>query len=307
MRRVAVSGALVGALAFGQKATMLVAPPLPLLKAQAGDLIAPGVFQKLASEVTVDLFHGTNCSLEPAAAPAQDVCVAVLKEDGLTRLAEANYGKVQASAFEFGDATGAYSAYTFYRSFMAAPHIVGAEARLKAGASETSADGAGTVVWAGTVVLKLTGSVTKEELSALVSGLPKVGGSRGLAPLLPTELITPGLDAASVRYAVGPVAYQAMGGVLPAGILGWDKSAEAATATYTKGGRGLLTLLMYPTPQIAGDRGRAIEKAVNEAGADKFGALHMRRVGPMVGVTSGAFGMTSRRPRRLRRWRSINR
>ena len=114
-----------------------------------------------------------------------------------------------------------------------------------------------------------------------------------MAPLLPGDLIKEGLEPASVRYALGPVGYQAMGGVLPADILGWDKDAESATANYsgTRGSRGTLTVLMYPTPQIAGDRGRAIEKAVNDAGVEKFGTLRMRRVGPMVGVTSGALSV----------------
>jgi hypothetical protein len=51
--------------------------------------------------------------------------------------------------------------------------------------------------------------------------------------------------------------YAAMGGVLPADVVGFDKSAEVVTAKYEGG--GVLTLLLYPTPQIAGDHGRAIE------------------------------------------------
>jgi hypothetical protein len=81
-----------------------------------------------------------------------------------------------------------------------------------------------------------------------------------------------------------------MGGVLPAEILGWDKSAEVATANYEgRGGKGTLTLLLYPTPQIAGDRGRAVEKAINDKGQTAFGTVKLRRVGPLVGMTSGAF------------------
>ncbi len=284
---------LVGVGARGQQSTTLVEPPIPLLPAQAADLSAPTVLQKSVGEVTDDLFDRPGCEIELGVGPMtawKGPCLPILKEDGLTRVAGANYGKAQVSAFEFGDATGAYSAYTFYRSLMKAPRLVGAEARLGTGSAETSADAGGTVVWAGTAVLRVAGSLSKEELAALVSRLPKVGGSKGLAPLLPTELLKGGLEPASVRYAVGPVAYQAMGGVLPADILGWDKSAEAATASYSKGGNGTLTLLMYPTPEIAGDRGRAIEKAVADAGGpEKFGTLRMRRVGPMVGVTSGGF------------------
>lgn len=124
-------------------------------------------------------------------------------------------------------------------------------------------------------------------------GLPKPGGRRSLAPLLPTMLPTDvagtKLELSSLRYAIGPVGYQAMGGVLPNDILGWDKSAEIATANYTSrnGSKGTLTLLLYPTPQIAGDRGRAIEKAINDKGPASFGTVKLRRVGQLLGMTSG--------------------
>lgn len=286
---------LAGSGAWAQKPTILVEPPIPLLPAQSAGVPAANELQKSVRELDGDLLEPGTCLVHFGVwknAHAPDRCVAVLKEDGLTRLAGADYGKVQASAFEFGDATGAYSAYTFYRTLMASPRLVGKEARVGAGATETSADASGTLVWAGTAVLRVSGALAKDELAALVGRLPKVNGSRGLAPLLPTELIKEGLDPASVRYAVGPAAYTAMGGVLPAEILGWDKSAEVATASYrgSHGSNGTLTLMMYPTPQIAGDRGRALEKAVADAGGqEKFGTLRMRRVGPMLGVASGSF------------------
>ena len=300
MRRVAAAEVLLAVLCASAqsapKSTMLVEPPTPLLRTQAGDLNARTIVQKNVAELTDDLFDRPDCEIEintPPPAPAKTSCLAILKEDGLTRLAGAEYGPVEAYAFQFGDATGAYSAYTYYRSLMKSPHLVGPEARLGNGSTETSADATGSVVWAGTAVLRVIGHTTKEELGALVGPLPKVGGSKGLAPLLPTELIKDGLEPVSVRYAVGPVAYETMGGVLPAGILGWDKSAEAATASYSGRGKshGTLTLLMYPTPQIAGDRGRALEQTLAGAGAEKLGTLRMRRIGPMLGVASGAFSV----------------
>ncbi len=39
-----------------------------------------------------------------------------------------------------------------------------------------------------------------------------------------------------MKYALGSESYKAMGGILPAEILGWDKSAEAVTAKYAGGG-----------------------------------------------------------------------
>jgi hypothetical protein len=112
-----------------------------------------------------------------------------------------------------------------------------------------------------------------------------VSGSAGIAPLLPTLLPEKGLDSDSAKYALGPVGYQAMGGVLPAAMVGFDKSAETVTAKY-KGG-GVLTLLLYPTPQIAGDRGRAVEAELKPvAGA---GTVKLRREGPLLLLTTGAW------------------
>jgi len=77
-----------------------------------------------------------------------------------------------------------------------------------------------------------------------------------------------------------------MGGILPPEILGFDKSGEVATAKYAGG--GVLTLLLYPTPQIAGDRGRAIEASIN-ANRSAFGTVKLRREGPMLLLASGGF------------------
>ena len=67
--------------------------------------------------------------------------------------------------------------------------------------------------------------------------LPKIGGRRGLAPLLPTLLPSKGPQMGEPAVCAGAGELQGMGGVLPAEILGWDKSAEVATARYTRQGR----------------------------------------------------------------------
>lgn len=279
----------------------LIEPPAPLLRNQFGASPQISGTSGSAAQLSAESLDAKTCGLSAVAsgtASAEDGgrCLAVLKEDGITRFATAVYHHAsspvafQAFALEFGDATGAFSAYTFYRSLMHAPKVRGPEARLGKGSSETSVDAEGTLGWAGTAVLKVTGQVSSTELTTLVAALPKNGGRRGLAPLLPTLLPGPAVEAGSIRYAIGPAGYQAMGGALPSAILGWDKSAEVLTADFSgKPGKGTLTLLLYPTPQIAGDRGRAIEKAVNDLGPAKFGTVKLLRVGPLLGMTSGAW------------------
>ncbi len=155
--------------------------------------------------------------------------------------------------------------------------------------SEMAASGRGDFIFrSGATVVVADASKARasavNDLRSLETTLPKVGGQRARAPLLPTLLPVKGLEADTVRYALGPVGYQAMGGVLPGAMVGFDKSAEVVTAKYA--GRGLLTLLLYPTPQIAGDRGRGIEAEMNRQGTSA-GTVKLRREGPLVLLTTG--------------------
>jgi hypothetical protein len=121
----------------------------------------------------------------------------------------------------------------------------------------------------------------------LIEHLPKVGGPAGIAPPLPELLPVKGLDADSLRYALGPVSYRETSGVLPAEMVGFDKSAEAVTAKY-KGG-GVLTLLLYPTPEIAGEHERAIEALSKQPGTSLAGTVKIRREGTLLVMSSGAW------------------
>ena len=213
---------------------------------------------------------------------------AILKEDGLTRSAAATYVRsgstdsVDLRASQFIDATGAFSAFTWFRK---------PEDRTVAATNLGTAavqHGESTLIWDGSsvVVAQFHGGRRVAELAALVAGLPKVGGPKGAPPLLPTLLPATGLEAETLKYALGPESYHAMGGVLPANLIGFDKSAEAVTASYS-GGR-TLTMLLYPTPQIAGEHGRAIEVEMNREGS-AAGTVKLRREGELVLLTTGSW------------------
>lgn len=211
---------------------------------------------------------------------------AILAEDGLIRSSSSTYQRDASSetlsirAYQFGDTTGAFAAYTYYRSPEDKP-VTG----VKLGTSAVQ-KGDSVLIWNGpTVVLaEFHGGRRTSELTDLVAALPKVGGPKGFPPMLPTFLPTKSLQSETLKYAVGPAEYQATGGVLPAGIVGFDKSAEVVTAKYA--GQGILTLLLYPTPQIAGDHGRQIEAEMNREGA-AAGTVKLRREGPLVLLTTG--------------------
>jgi hypothetical protein len=253
--------------------TMLIEPPTQLVPQRFG------AWERMKSD--------TDGSL---AAAYDGATGTVLKEDGLLRFASSTYKRdgsgetILMKAFQFGDTTGAVAAYTYFRLPQGRP-----APQLKLG-PDASLEGNGLLFREGAtvVVTDFNGNVRASDLAALTVALPKAIGPTATAPLLPTLLPAKGLDADSVRYALGPESYAAMGGVLPAQVVGFDKSAEAVTAKYKSG--GVLTLLLYPTPQIAGEHVRAIEAAINQAGAAAAaGTVKLRREGPLVALTTGAW------------------
>jgi hypothetical protein len=269
------SAACVGAVA--QQApvtkTTLLEPPTQLLPQRFG------AWAKVKS------------STGPSLAAENDVATqTVLKEDGLERFASSTYQRdgsgqtISMKAFQFYDTTGAVAAYTYFRTPEDRP-----APQLKLGA-DASVDRSELLFREGATVV-VTGfneAVRATDLAALSIALPKAIGPTATAPLLPTLLPAKGLDAESVRYALGPASYAATGGVLPAQEVGFNKSAEAVTAKYRSG--GVLTLLLYPTPQIAGEYGRAIETAMNRPGvAAAAGTVKLRREGPLLALTTGAW------------------
>ena len=273
--RCAALGLLLGVCAAGVSQagkTTLVEPPGPLLPpALAG-------FTKVAPAPVGD---GLGL-IEPAKMQG-------MKEDGIRRYERSEYASGSAhatiSAYQFMDASGAYAAFCGQLGAANAAPV-----KRIGDLTATVPDGTMFRSGANLVVARFDGPATRANaaLEELIPKLPKVAGPAALPPLLPIYLPTKDLVAASVRYALGPSAYTAMGGILPPEILAFDKSAEAVTAAYKRRGeQGLLTLLLYPTPTIAGEEGRAIEARLREQPVS--GTATMRREGPLLMLASGGF------------------
>ncbi len=277
--RLRLFGCAAFALPFALPAqTKLVLPETPLLPAHFA------TWQASSSAATSEL---------PLLGDA--VTASIVREDGLTRTATQTYARagrsVAAQAMQFGDATGAVAAFTFMRQ----RGMTESAAEPGARNHTNIATAVGHTLLregASVVVLDGPGALSAADLHALADTLPKTGGPKGLPPLLPTYLPVTDLVPGSVRYTVGPLAYKADGGTLPADLLGFDKAAETATADYAgRSGTGRLTLLLLPTPQIAGDRGRALEGWLNssEGKAASLGTVKLRRVGPLLALATGGF------------------
>ncbi len=224
---------------------------------------------------------------------------AIAHEDGLKRTTTATYnaagaGTLTVEALQFVDATGAVATYTYLRGHDLQERPADS---ARHGNTNIATGGDRTLLREGpNVLLAQTaggGALPSADVLALANGLPKLSGPAGLPPLLPTYLPARDLQPRSVEYALGPAGYKAQGGALPTDLLGFDKAGEVATAEYRGSavGHGKLSLLLLPTPEIAGARGRALEAWLNSpAAADAhMGTVRLRRVGPMLALASDGF------------------
>lgn len=229
-----------------------------------------------------------------------------LKEFGFSRYEAATYARgddsLAVKAVQFQDATGAYGAFTFYR------HPAMAQEQIGQGAAF---NGNKVLFWNGTIFVEATFSrvtaTSAGELRDLSTLLPKPQGNQGTIPTLPDYLPREHLKPETVVYTIGPDAYASSGGVLPESLVGFDMSAEAVMAQYDSlNGTGTLTIINYPTPEIAVNQQRVITEYLKTRGAQTSTketapawtaalansypeALQTRRSGPLVAVTSGEF------------------
>ncbi len=212
-------------------------------------------------------------------APAEQS--AILQEYGVAQHGSAIYRKggsdLFVSAWRFNDATGAYGAFTFFRQPTMHAEKIGRDAAV-----------AGThyLFWNGTTVVDATFTQPvpdeKSVITALAAQVPQAAGASSIPPSLPHYLPAAQLDPATVKYAIGPLAYAAMGGNLPASVIDFGPDTEVVTARYgPPNAQALLTLLLYPTPQIAGAHLKAIDALPRPTG------FTAGRSGPLVAIVSG--------------------
>lgn len=294
---------------FGQTAGK-AAPHNPPTQAAVTSAAPPSTSSEQLLPTT---FAGWDLAGKPQqssdASAADDANAAVLREYGFTRYESASYArdnsKLTVRAIEFGDATGAFGAFTFYRRPHMLPEKLGQDAAF---------DGSRVLFWQGTILVDakfdhLT-AMSVAELRDLAKQLPQPTGNQGTLPTLPSYLPAKHLERKTLEYAVGPLAYEQSGGVLPSSLVDFGRSAETVTAQYNDlNGMGTLTIINYPTPEIAMDRERAIQeyfaaaRKAEQAGSQASGpntwtsalthsnpgAIQSRRSGPLVAVTSGSF------------------
>jgi hypothetical protein len=232
------------------------------------------------------------------AAQADPADAEALKEYGLTDGVLANYKRsgetLTVRALRFGDASGSYGAYSFYRRDGWPKEEIGTGA---------TSDHNRVLFWQGNTVVDATfshiGPMSGSELRELAKALPAPDGPSAVPPPILSDLPKDSLEGQTTHYALGPVGYAGAGGVLPAELVGFDRGAEAVTATYSlQSNPATLTLIEYPTPQMAAAleaKIRAYLKAGSQAQPAWLkplqdsdpASLELRRSGPLVAIVSG--------------------
>ncbi len=290
----AVGSAVAQAQAAPAKApsgvTHLVLPPVP--KALLPEAFAGWVAAEPPKKVT-------------DAAEADPANAAALKEYGFTDAALADYKRegetLSLRALRFHDASGAFGAYTFYRQNGWPKEEIGTGA---------TSDHNRVLFWVGNTVVDANYShispMSGGELRELAGQLPAPEGGEALAPPILADLphgnlAQAKLDGQTTHYALGPASYAGSGGVLPPTLVGFDRGAETLTANYTlRSGVATLTLIDYPTPQMAAAQETKIRDYINagkQAGkkaawtkplaASDLASLEVGRSGPVVALVSG--------------------
>lgn len=224
-------------------------------------------------------------SKDPAVADPSNA--ALLKEYGFTDLESATYTrddgrtlKIKAARFE--DASGAYGAFTFYKTPEMLTQDIGDQAfslnnRVLFFRGDTLVD----------ANFERLSMMSAAELRELASDLPRAGGTSANLPTLPNYLPKRGLNTSTSNYIVGPVGLQQVHAPIPAQLVDFSKGAEVVTAEYNVNETpSTLMLIGYPTPQIAAAQLDAINKAkqARQLSSD----ITTRRTGPIVAVLASA-------------------
>ena len=219
-----------------------------------------------------------NASKADAAYPA------VLSEYGFANSETATYTrddgrKLTIKAARFKDATGAYGAFTFYRQ----PQMKVEEIGTKA-ASENNR----ILFFRSNVLVDATfdhvTAMSAAELRELAGMLPSAQGSADNLPTLPQYLPKKDAVSNSAHYILGPQALMVVKDPLTAEQIDFSVDPEVLSQDYTSADGPLtLTVIDYPTPQIAGERLRAMQVQPSNGTP-----LLVRRSGPLLAVVTGA-------------------
>lgn len=217
---------------------------------------------------------------DPASADGADA--PVLKEYGFndfeTGVYRRNGREMQIKIARFNDASGAYGAFTYYVQPQMQKEEIGDGAasnnkRILFFRSNLLVD----------ATLDQVTAMSAADLRALADALPKAKGNLSTLPTLGGDVPKQSLIPHTLRYIEGPIALERLGVPIPAALVNFSMGPEVVLARYrSSNGEAYMTLISYPTPQIAAERLKAFQAAGLPAGPFFF-----KRSGPLVVAING--------------------
>src|SRR5262249_1968299 len=151
--------------------------------------------------------------------------------------------KLALKVARFGDASGAYGAYTYYKTPVMKTEKIGDGA---ASMNERVLFYRGNIL-VDAVFQKLS-AMSAAELRELADGLPLPSGNTRNLPGLPAYLPTQSYVKNTAKYVVGPEALKHLDPPLPGELVDFNAGAEVVLGNYnSSGGEATLMLISYPT------------------------------------------------------------
>src|ERR1051326_1448820 len=191
---------------------------------------------------------GANpAAVDPTDAP-------VLKEYGFSDSETAVYSrdgrKMQVKAARFKDASGAFGAFTYY---------IQPQMRTEAIGDRAASNNSRILFYKGNILvdvsLERVTAMSAADLRALATALPHPQGNTAALPTLPGNLPAQSQLPNTSRYIVGPEALARLGGPLSPHLVAFSTSCAIVMARYrSSAGDATLTVIGYPTPQMARDK-----------------------------------------------------
>ncbi len=227
---------------------------------------------------------------------ADEANAPVLKEYGFQRLEKATYTRddgrtLEVKAAVFEDASGAYGAFTYYKS----PEMLNEKIGNQASSLGTRVLFYESNILVDAVFDKLT-VMSAAELRELAGLLPQPPPNARNLPPLPTYLPRSRYRKNTAKYVMGPITLDRIGAPLPTAMVDFKSGAEVVLGKYAVGGGdATLMLISYPTPQIAIEKLRAIDAAhqVNPTAQPgvapivDVGPFYDKRTGPIIAIAAG--------------------
>jgi hypothetical protein len=223
------------------------------------------------------------------ASDADAAYAALLNEYGFESFYQATYEKpdrtLKIKAIRFKDASGAYGAFTFYKP----PEMLTESIGDQAASANTR-----VLFYRGNVLIDATldrvTATSAGELRELAADLPLPASPDRHPPVLPAYLPRKDYIPNTAKYVVGPVGLAAIGSPVGVDLVQFSSGAEVAAGQYRSDwGTATLTLISYPTPQIAVERLKAIESAMPVPPESRSPRTRVasKRSGPLVAVVTG--------------------